>query len=401
MEISEWVGCYPSSWQGIITPEAFCHPAKFSSKLIERIYAHCAEGGWLKEGDRVVDPFGGVALGAYTAMRYGLSWVGCELEPRFVALGQQNIALWNTRYKGRLNRWGTGRLVQGDSRNLAQIAGGAECAVSSPPFLATEGGCKASGGIIDEALMNRHSASNTSQSGYGADPRNLGNLPAGDWMAAISSPPYAESMEKAGGIDPAKSKHTYGPNSQMNNSDTRYGNSPGQLGAMPAGDFAGVVSSPPYEDTQISPGWRAGMPERMGHGISVTNHEQDGYGATKGQLGGSETFWTAALEIIQQTYTVLAPGAHAVWVVKGYVKAKKLVDFPAQWREVCEACGFVTLHEHHAMLVKHNGFSQTIDGGEVEHKTESKSFFRRLAEKKGSPPINFETVLCMVKPVVN
>jgi hypothetical protein len=31
-------------------------------------------------------------------------------------------------------------------------------------------------------------------------------------------------------------------------------------------------------------------------------------------------------------------------------------------------------------------------------RAESKSFFRRLAEKNGSPRIDHETVFCMVKP---
>jgi hypothetical protein len=85
-------------------------------------------------------------------------------------------------------------------------------------------------------------------------------------------------------------------------------------------------------------------------------------------------------------------------VVKSFVRNKEIVDFPGQWRQLCEVVGFVTLHEHHALLVRHTGTSMTLEGGTVEHKTESKSFFRRLAEKNGSPRIDFEVVLCMEKP---
>lgn len=70
--IDEWAGCYPSKWKGLIVPEAIAHPAKFSSKLIRRIYDHMRREGWIKPGDTVVDPFGGVALGAFDAMRLGL-----------------------------------------------------------------------------------------------------------------------------------------------------------------------------------------------------------------------------------------------------------------------------------------------------------------------------------------
>jgi hypothetical protein len=112
-----------------------------------------------------------------------------------------------------------------------------------------------------------------------------------------------------------------------------------------------------------------------------------------------DDFWSAARVIVEQVYQALAPDGHACWVVKGFVKDKQLVDFPGQWRKLCESVGFVTLHEHHAMLVRDKGTSQTLEGGVVHHQVESKSFFRRLAEKKGSPRIDYEVVFCMEKKV--
>ena len=90
---------------------------------------------------------------------------------------------------------------------------------------------------------------------------------------------------------------------------------------------------------------------------------------------------------------MLEPGGHAVWVVKDFVKAKQVVPFCNQWRQMCEAAGFVTLHEHHALLV--HSTERDFDG--KEKRRESKSFFRRLAENKGSPRIDYEVVLCMEK----
>src|SRR5689334_22116918 len=72
------------------------------------------------------------------------------------------------------------------------------------------------------------------------------------------------------------------------------------------------------------------------------------------------------------------PG-HAVFVVKDFVKAGRIVPFSDQWRRLCEAVGFETLHEHHAELVRHQGTSHTLEGGEVKHIKSSKSFFRRVA----------------------
>jgi len=71
MKTMLWENCYPSNWKGKIVDEAIAHPAKFSSKLIRKIYEHMLEEGWLKPGDVVIDPFGGVALGAMDAMRLG------------------------------------------------------------------------------------------------------------------------------------------------------------------------------------------------------------------------------------------------------------------------------------------------------------------------------------------
>jgi hypothetical protein len=107
-----------------------------------------------------------------------------------------------------------------------------------------------------------------------------------------------------------------------------------------------------------------------------------------------DDFWGAASQIVGQVYQVLVPGGHAVWVVKSFVKNKERVDFPGQWRQLCEVAGFVTLHEHHALLV--HSTEHDFDG--KEKRRESKSFFRRLAENKGSPRIDYEVVYCMEKP---
>lgn len=104
MQYLDWHSLYGESWQGEIVPDAFSHPAKFSRGLIRKIYSHMLEQGYLSEGNMVIDPFGGVALGALEAMVNGCFWVGCELEEKFVKLGNENIALWNKRYGGKLRR---------------------------------------------------------------------------------------------------------------------------------------------------------------------------------------------------------------------------------------------------------------------------------------------------------
>ena len=296
----EWRGCYPSNWKGVVVTEAMAHPAKFSSKLIRRIYDHMLEEGWVTAGDSVVDPFGGVALGAFDAMRHGLHWTGIELEERFHKIGNANIDSWMTKYGGMRN-WGTARLLHGDSREMCHVL----------------------------------RAMKASEESY---------------QISVSSPPYDES-------------------------------------------FKGEQE--PYEVTH----------DRMvknGHDVSKLGKNsytsRIGYGKTDGQLGGADDFWLSARAIVEQVYQSLTPGGHACWVVKDYVQAKQIVPFSDQWRQLCEAVGFETLHEHRAMLVHHKGRQGLLEGGTKEIKTESKSFFRRLAEKKGSPRIDWEVVWCMRKP---
>jgi tRNA G10 N-methylase Trm11 len=270
--MSDWRGLYSEGWTGEIVPDAFAHPAKYARGLIRHIYDHATAEGWLKPGDTVLDPFGGVALGALDAMRHGLNWWGNELEQRFVELGAANIDMWNERYRPHFPRWGTATLTQGDSRNLA-------------------------GALVD---------------------------------AAISSPPYAEA--RIGGTETMR---------RSSDAEGDYGSTPGQLGVAKQDDF-----------------------------------------------------WTAARQIVEQVHALLKPGGVAIWVVKAYVKKGKRIDFPGQWRELCEAVGFETLHQHRAWVVEGRGTQLDIFGNAHTRQVERKSFFRRLAEAKGSPRIDWEDVIC-------
>lgn len=90
----EWVGLYRTGWGRRLTRDSYYHPAKYAAGLISRIYCHLAESLGLPPGSRVLDPFGGVATGAYHAGQYGYRWVGVELEERFVRIGRANLARW-------------------------------------------------------------------------------------------------------------------------------------------------------------------------------------------------------------------------------------------------------------------------------------------------------------------
>jgi hypothetical protein len=192
-EPTVWHGCYSDNWNGVIVAEAFAHPAKFARGLIRRIYEHMRDSGYITPGDRVIDPFGGIAAGAVDAMSMGLHWYGCELEPRFVALGNANIDKWQRDLAMLGDRVGGAYLLQGDSRYLTSLFGGGVAGVvSSPPF---------------ETSDNRGAAAMPHGYFVRADGRPFGEGPA---IRAL------------------------------------LGDTPGQLGAMRSGDFAAVVSSPDW-----------------------------------------------------------------------------------------------------------------------------------------------------------
>lgn len=280
----DWHGLYREGWKGEIVDDAFAHPAKYARGLIRKIYSYAFEQGYLRPGDTVLDPFGGVALGALDAMKHGCNWIGCELEEKFVKLGNENLDRWEVHYRRSFPEWGRAWLVQGDSRQLCRV--------------------------VEEAGI------------------------------VVTSPPYAQGCAHTGG----KTADTTGQGGKIR--FVEYGESPGQLGA----------STP-------------------------------------------DTFWSAARTIVDQCYVVLKPGGYAIWVVKRFVRNKEIVDFPGQWESMCQAAGFETTERIRAWLVEEKGTQLDLFGNGHELKTERKSFFRRLYEKKyPENSIDWEDVIEMRKP---
>lgn len=416
-----WHGCYDDGWRDLIVPEAFAHPAKAARGLLVRIFDELFAMGALERGDLVCDPFGGIGTTGIEAASRGCRFIGCELEPKFVALAREN-------FEKHAATWAAmGRpqpvIVQGDSRllswnlmpwmfkpNSPRMESMATCVVSSPPYSRqmNEGGdTPAARGVgrntWDQRPCEARGEHNPTRT-YGTTPGQLGAMPAGDVAAVVSSPPYSAIASGAGGLNTQPPKHAGqqgGRSSESASQDTdqRYGESAGQLARLPEGAMAdALVSSPPFEQSDsrgadsMAPNYfqrRDGQPFRRG--ASMT-----GYPASGGQLGQEhgDTFWTAARQIVAESYAVLKPGGTAVWIVKSFVRNKQIVDFPGNWRRLCEACGFETTREVHAMLVAEERTPHLWDGERVT-KHERKSFFRRLAELKGSPAINFETVWFM------
>ncbi len=174
------------------------------------------------------------------------------------------------------------------------------------------------------------------------------------------------------------------------------GTTPGNLATMDAGDgLDAVVSSPPYlpETDRTHP-----------HGNKATDGGpgfRNFYSNDPANIGNPQgayltDFWHAARQIVDQCYQVLAPGTVAVWVVKRFVRDKQIVNFPDQWRQMCEAAGFVTVEWIRAWVVEDKGTQLDLWGNGHERRVEHKSFFRRLYESKyPENAIDWEDVLIM------
>lgn len=421
MQELQWFNCYRASWNAApLVPEAYSHPAKVAFGLAQRIYEHMLEQGWIATGSSIVDPFGGIGGFAFHAMRYGLNWYGCELEPKFVTLAQANIDLWNGRYSPHFPKWGAARIVQGDSRQLGAILAGMDGAVSSPPFTGVISADNVTAGRKELAKELGVSVANVSpvemekvgkrDQSYGRTPGQLGAMPQGSHDAAIdsavSSPPYAETIKSSEGPG-ARHDHIHhnGANATKNSSDPAYGTSGGQLGHM---RYDAAVSSSPFEKSQSGGGIVAAFrgesdyPLTAGQGGKYQGYLSAHQGETKGQLGNDTgaTFWTAAREIVQQTYNVLKPGAVAAWVTGNFRRNGEIVDFGGQWLALCEAVGFVGLEHVIAWKVERRGNQLDIFGNSHSKDISRVSFFRRLDNAKNpGQEIESEEVWFVRKPL--
>jgi len=238
----KWHGCYEDGWAGIIVPEAFGHPAKMSYNLTRRIFKHALSEGWIKPGDTVVDPFGGIGSTGLIGAALGLRVICVELEEKFCrmttgydcpGMSKKEWVRWfgrfdrNTeicpacqsnipgryeknshiipsqephRYVGNFEKnrrifecqhFGHAYqpvMLQGDSRNLSEILSKADLIVSSPPF--SERQPPADGRPLDGRKNERYELRKHRKDTYGATPGQLGAMKPGSVDAVVSSPPW-------------------------------------------------------------------------------------------------------------------------------------------------------------------------------------------------------------------
>lgn len=304
-----WTRCYTGSWVGVICPEAFAHPAKFAPALCQRIFEHAREEHWLPPGCIVFDPFAGVALGALHALLHGCAWIGNELEPRFFALAEANIAKWMAEYR-HLPSWGPwGMVTLGDSRHLQELLPvQAQMVCGSPPY--AEGWHKAETTAVSESRMrkagysddyirrqfraSKASGGNMNAQDYGTSPGQLGAMLPGSVAAVLSSPPYAASTQVNNSphdMTAGKAVWGNGTNSAARvKQDYHDPHTLGNLSSLVPGMVESVISSPPYAGSlhgQAEALPRHELEQRFPHwhtGGRSQIYVPRGYGETSGQL---------------------------------------------------------------------------------------------------------------------
>ena len=242
---------------------------------------------------------------------------------------------------------------------------------------------------------------------------NIAGLPHGKLDAVVTSPPYAESIKGAHGeeetAEQSKAKRkTAGGSLGQSQRHGGYGVSDGQIGALKEGQLDGCVTSPPYEGlnaVDLPRGREGGASGGIGTQYRLGNRPRgaarkadgeytDGYGASRGQIGyeAGETYWQAMAAVYHQMFLAMRPNAVAAIVVKDYVKQKARVPLCDQTCALLERVGFTVFERTRAHLVKRTT-EPNLFGAPTEKLRERKSFFRRLAEKNGSPRIDYEEVI--------
>jgi hypothetical protein len=288
-KVKIWDGCYDKSLKGFITSDSFSHPAKMALGLCERIIDHCLARGWIRRGEVVGDPFNGVCTVGLVASYRGLRYVGVELEPKFVGLSRANINL----HRGRLEQLGfpVPEVLEGDSRQFHKWVY-SQLVLSSPPY--ADSIDRPSGIDPDKVKKPGGPNGNTYQDIYGTTSGQIGRLKSGDVEAVVTIPPFASTTQvtsNPGDMTAGRATWAGGVNSAARvKQDYVEPRTEGQIAQLKPGDVQAVISSPPYAVISAGAGGLNTKPAKHAgqqSGRSATAASQDTdqrYGQTEGQI---------------------------------------------------------------------------------------------------------------------
>jgi len=373
--------------------------------LAWRIFEHLFEQGWLKEGDLVADPFGGIGVTGLMAASFDCPCILVELEQKFVDLANKSFELhydtWDKLGKPRPI------ILQGDSRQFSTVIREvARVIVTSPPY--SESSVSRQTATMfdhkDGKSARAKAGGKLENEQYGRSAGQIGAMKEGNLEevveAILTSPPYSESLT-CGGHLVWKNQGKLGAHRNSKGLEEIYGTVPGQIGNLPEGNHEavvqGIVKSPPFSqpDTRDRTSVQEGsISNFMQRACTVDKQGSDERNIAKEQ---GVTYWQAVARVYQECWKVLKPSGVMVVVVKAFVRKGQIIDLPKQTEELLRAIGFVLLERIRAWLVS-PAVQKALLPGVNGYRKERKSFFRRLAERKGAPRIDYEVVLFLRKP---
>jgi len=379
--------------------------------LTVRIFQHLFDEGWLKEGDLVADPFGGIGSTGLAGASFGCPCILVELEEKFCTLAEQNFELHREQWERMGKPYPV--IVQGDSRQFSfLIREAVDSIITSPPFGSDNANLL---GRTDKSAISIKAT--TGMRGVELSANNIGAMKEGNCAEVIdgiiTSPPYTNVMSsEKSGIDWSKCKREDGKPRDMTKEsahatrigaggEMRYSPDSANMGNLPEGSHEAVVdavvTSPPFQKSE-------GMQDKKWF---VKHRGEFGGGGVMGEYALSassignkegETYWVACRDVYCECLQALKPGGVMAVVVKAFVRNRQIVDLPSQTLGLLEAIGFKPLERIRAWMISpatQKSLMPELVGDYVKAK---KSFFRRLAERKGSPRIDFEQVLVVRKP---
>ena len=128
-----------------------------------------------------LDPFAASVALCLDAMTYGLHYVGIELEPKFVELGNKNLELWRSRYG-----FTAGTLCRGIAAGYERSGKSeVQAVVGSPPYAAVgmQGGSTTIGTPPRPGDVRQYPRKAPIRE-YGTTPGQLSNAPGGARLLA-------------------------------------------------------------------------------------------------------------------------------------------------------------------------------------------------------------------------
>lgn len=207
-----------------------------------------------------------------------------ELEPKFHALALDNFLLHQRKWH--LMHLPQPAIIQGDSRQFhCLVASPLVAAVTSPPY---KHGLGNGGGNPDAPLYAEKSLSSQVTDQYGDSQGQIGAMKGGSVEAVLTSPPYGGNERSDRTSEDRDERRGFRQGKGGFRTSETYGTEAGQIGSMPDGSLDAALTSPPYADSLRGVehnGISAEMMKKSNTGAQSQALNREGYGETPGQIG--------------------------------------------------------------------------------------------------------------------